>query len=103
MGPSSHEHEPALVCHGVGHNEPRGTTTVGMLVIQGTITIDPTKRDRTIEACNTMRAATITEPGCLGYRFGFATDDPDVLMVAEQWESEEALVPHMSSPHMAEF
>ena len=76
---------------------------MGMIVVQGTITVDPAKRERAIEACNTMRAATITEPGCLAYRFGFATDDPNVLMVAEQWESEDALVPHMSSPHMAEF
>jgi quinol monooxygenase YgiN len=76
---------------------------VGMLVIQGTITINPDKREQTIEACNTMRAATIVEPGCLGYRFGFATDDPNVLMVAEQWESEDALGPHMASPHMAAF
>jgi len=76
---------------------------VGMIVIQGTITIDPAKREQAIEACNTMRAATIVEPGCLGYRFGFATDDANVLMVAEQWEDEDALGPHMASPHMAAF
>ena len=80
-----------------------GGHTVAQIVIQGTITINPEKRERAIEACNTMRAATIVEPGCLGYRFGFATDDANVLMVAEQWENEDALVPHMSSPHMAEF
>jgi quinol monooxygenase YgiN len=76
---------------------------VGQIVVQGTITINPEKRERAIEACNTMRAATIVEPGCLAYRFGFATDDPNVLMVAEHWEDEAALGPHMASPHMAEF
>ena len=76
---------------------------MGMIVIQGTIVIDPAKREAAIEAANTMRAATIVEDGCLGYRFGFATDDPDLLMVAEQWASEEALVPHMASAHMAAF
>ena len=76
---------------------------MGKIVVQGTITIDPAKRERTIEACNAMRAATIAEPGCIDYRFGFATDDPNVLMVAEHWEDEDALVPHMSSPHMADF
>jgi quinol monooxygenase YgiN len=85
------------------HTPLEGDTTVGMIVIQGTIVINPEKRDKTIEACNTMRAATIVEDGCLGYRFGFATDDPDVLMVAEQWESGDALVPHMASAHMAAF
>jgi len=76
---------------------------VGMIVIQGTITTKPEKRDATIEACNTMRAATITEPGCLAYRFGFSTDDPTVLLVTEQWENEDALTPHIASPHMAAF
>ena len=38
---------------------------MGMIVIQGTITTKPDKRDATIEACNKMRAATIDEPGCL--------------------------------------
>ena len=76
---------------------------MGMIVIQGTITTKPDKRDATIEACNKMRAATIDEPGCLAYRFGFSTDDPTVLLVTEQWADEESLKPHMTSPHMAEF
>jgi quinol monooxygenase YgiN len=76
---------------------------VGQIVVQGTITVAPDKREQAIEACNTMRAATIVEPGCLAYRFGFATDDPNVLMVAEHWEDEAALGPHVASPHMAEF
>jgi len=74
-----------------------------MIVIQGTIVINPAKREVAIEAANTMRAATIAEDGCLAYRFGFTTDDPNVLMVAEQWESEEKLMAHAKSPHMAAF
>ena len=76
---------------------------MGMIVIQGTIVINPAKREVAIEAANTMRAATIVEDGCLAYRFGFTTDDPNVLMVAEQWESEEKLMAHAKSPHMAAF
>lgn len=74
-----------------------------MIVIQGALPIRPDARDAAAAAATEMRDATIAEAGCLGYRFGFAIDDPDVVLVMEQWESEDALAAHMASPHMARF
>lgn len=80
-------------------------TTEGdhVIVIQGTIVTKADRRDDVVAACNAMRAATIDEQGCLAYRFGFATDDPTVLVVTEQWADEEALGAHMGTEHMATF
>ncbi len=74
-----------------------------MIVIQGSLPIHADRREAAIAATTEMRDATLAEHGCLGYRFGFAIDDPDVVMVMEQWADEEALGAHMATPHMAAF
>ena len=47
--------------------------------------------------------ATRAEQGCLGYAYAVDVLDPDLLHVAEQWESEAAIDAHMGAPHMAEL
>ncbi len=74
-----------------------------MIVIQGSLPIQAGRRETAIAATTDMRDATLAEDGCLAYRFGFAIDDPDVVMVMEQWADEEALDAHMATPHMAAF
>jgi quinol monooxygenase YgiN len=74
-----------------------------MIAIQGSLRIRPDGREDAIAAAAVMRAATLAEPGCIAYRFGFATDDPDVVLVMEQWEDADALARHMATPHMAAF
>jgi quinol monooxygenase YgiN len=46
-------------------------------------------------------AATRAEPGCTSYHYSVDALDPNLLHVAEQWESEAAIDAHMQSPHMA--
>jgi quinol monooxygenase YgiN len=74
-----------------------------MIVIQGTLPIRPDAHEAAAQAAAEMRAATLEERGCHLYRFGFATDDPNTLLVMEQWEDDEALAAHAASPHMARF
>lgn len=74
-----------------------------MIVVAGSFPVDPTKVDAINEAVNTMRAATLDEDGCAEYRFGFATDDPNTLLIFEEWRDQDALTKHFSAPHMAEF
>lgn len=74
-----------------------------MIVIQGTLPIRPEKREAVAAAAAKMRAATIVEEGCVAYRFGWAIDDPNVMMVAEQWSSAETLAAHSKSDHLAAF
>ena len=47
-----------------------------------------------------LRQAVLAEEGCLGYDYYRAVDDPDVLLLAELWESREAQQVHLKQPHM---
>lgn len=74
-----------------------------MIVVAGAFPVDASKADAITEAANTMRAATLQEDGCHEYRFSFATDDPNVVLIFEEWRDQEALSKHSAAPHMAEF
>lgn len=73
------------------------------IVALGTITIDPSKRDRAIEAMSAMSAASEAEEENIAYRFSADLADPATFYLVEQWASEEAAAVHMGLPHMAEF
>ncbi|MCG8589066.1 MAG: antibiotic biosynthesis monooxygenase [Proteobacteria bacterium] len=73
------------------------------LVIAGTITIDPARRDEVIAEARVMMQETRKEPGNVAYAFSADLDDPAVLHICEQWKSQEALDFHFATPHMAHF
>lgn len=74
-----------------------------MLIVAGTITIDPTKIDIAREAAATMMAATHAEPGNIDYAFSFDAADPATIRVFECWESRADLDNHFTLPHMDDF
>ncbi len=74
-----------------------------MIIVAGTITIDPAKADDAVAAMSKMMEATHKEAGNLAYNFARDIQDLAVFHVFEKWESEEALNTHMAEPHMAEF
>ena len=77
-----------------------------MIQINGTIQLAPgTIADNpdTVEAIKTMVAASRAEDGCIDYTFAQDLSDPDVLIIYERWESQEALAAHGQSAHMADF
>ena len=74
-----------------------------MLVIAGTLTIDPTARATVADAVRAITEATRRERGCVDYRFSFDIDDDSLVHVFEQWESEPVWQEHMGTPHVAEF
>ena len=74
-----------------------------MIVIRGSIPIDPAMRDRAISAMSEMSMASEAEAGCVTYRFSFDIREPDTVLLFEEWESEAALAAHFSAPHMATF
>ena len=55
------------------------------------------------DAARTMVAETLKEDGCLSYAFARDINDPDLIRIAERWESQEALAAHGQSAHMAAF
>ncbi len=72
-----------------------------MLIVAGTITIDPDQRDRMLEAVKPMVSATLEEPGCRAYAFTPDPNDPGLVRLYELWDDEEALSSHFESSHMA--
>jgi quinol monooxygenase YgiN len=74
-----------------------------MVVIAGTITLDPARRDQAIAAVRELMAATRREAGCIAYVFSGSFEDPGCFHLFEEWESQAALDLHFKAPHMAKF
>ena len=74
-----------------------------MIIIAGTISIDPSKADQALADAVEMMKATHEEQGNLAYVFSLDPLVPGQIQLFEKWESEEALAAHSASAHMAEF
>ena len=74
-----------------------------MLVIAGTIRIDPDRQADAVPAAVEMMEATRAEPGCVSYTFSASLAEPGVIHVFEEWKDQTALDAHFASPHMARF
>jgi quinol monooxygenase YgiN len=74
-----------------------------MLIVSGTITVDPSGTEAALELARPLVEATLAEEGCITYGFWTHPDQPGVLRVYEEWESDEAMVAHFATPHMAAF
>lgn len=74
-----------------------------MIVIAGTIQLDPGRLEVARKAAIEMMAETRKEPGNVAYVFSSSFEDPAVVHLFEHWDSQAALDAHLKSPHMAEF
>jgi quinol monooxygenase YgiN len=73
------------------------------IVVHGLARIRPDMLETVLAAAVLMSESSRTEPGCSGYRFSRDVADPDVLVLAEEWASEDALQTHLASPGFADF
>ncbi|MEM9563067.1 MAG: putative quinol monooxygenase [Actinomycetota bacterium] len=72
-----------------------------MLIVAGTLQIDPEHRDAMFASLVPMVEATRAEPGCRAYVFSPDTDDPGRVHLFELWDDQAALDGHFASEHMA--
>jgi quinol monooxygenase YgiN len=72
-----------------------------MIVISGTVQVQPPLRAEAIAKAVWMQQLSQAEPGCRCYRFYTDLEDPNCFRIFEEWESEEALKAHFQTPHMA--
>lgn len=72
-----------------------------MIVVTGTITLDPAKATDAKAAMLTMMEASNAEAGCQSYRFVADLAEPGTFHVVEQWDDADAIDAHNASPHMA--
>jgi quinol monooxygenase YgiN len=70
------------------------------ILIAGTITVDPQRRDALLAAVRPLVQKTRQEePGCLDYAFTADTVDDDRVVVLERWQDESTLAAHFLHPN----
>lgn len=74
-----------------------------MLIVSGTISVDPADHDALVELTGPLVAATLAEEGNVTYGFWAHPSTPGVFRVYEEWASQDALAGHMATEHMAAF
>ena len=74
-----------------------------MIVIAGHVVLDPKQREKAEAAAREMMSETRKEKGCLSYTFSADLEEAGRFRIFEEWESDEALRAHFTSPHMARF
>ncbi|MFW2381475.1 MAG: putative quinol monooxygenase [Acidimicrobiales bacterium] len=72
-----------------------------MLILSGTVKMDPNDIAVIREAALAMIAATRAEAGCIEYEFSEVIGEPGSMRIFERWESVDALEAHFVAPHMA--
>ena len=43
------------------------------------------------------------EDGCIAYDYFYSADDPDTVLLVEEWASDAHQARHLATPHMAEL
>lgn len=74
-----------------------------MIIVAGTIRIDPDKREAFLPHAKTMLAATRKEVGCRVYSYAFDVEDAGLVRIYEEWETRAHLDAHFKVPHMADW
>src|SRR4051812_41423701 len=59
--------------------------------------------ERVQAECLALAVASRQDPGCISYELHRSTDDPDVFLFFERWESREDVDRHLEAPHSILF
>ena len=70
-----------------------------MILLTGTVDVDPEKRDDALRAGLPHMKATRAQAGCIDYNWAPDLLTPGRIYVYERWESQEALEKHFAGPH----
>jgi quinol monooxygenase YgiN len=68
-----------------------------MLIVAGTIDIDPDQRADFLRGREEAVLAARKEPGCIEYAFSADSVDPGRVRIFERWEDKEALAAHLEA------
>lgn len=74
-----------------------------MIIVAGTISIDPSELEAYRAVAAPMIEATLEEEGCVTYNFAQSVVDPSEIRIFEIWESQDHLEAHFRAPQMATF
>lgn len=71
-----------------------------MIIVAGTVRIDPAKRASAHDIMQMVITESRKEDGCIGYSYGVDVLDPGLVHVYEVWRDKEALQAHFKTPHL---
>lgn len=74
-----------------------------MIVIQGSVRVNPSQIEEVRDAARAMVTATRAEDGCIAYTFAEDVTDPGLIHIIERWRDQDAITAHGKTPHMAAF
>ena len=74
-----------------------------MIYVVATLMVKPETRAEFIAAATACIKETRKEKGNIAYDLHESVTDPAKMVFVEQWENEEALVPHRTAEHMKTF
>jgi quinol monooxygenase YgiN len=63
----------------------------------------PEDRAEMTEAVRILASESRREPGCVSYIPHHSEDDPNTIVIYEQYRDEEALTAHRDSPHFKKY
>ena len=66
-----------------------------MVIVEGTIDVDPSGRDEFLAGRRDAVLATRNEPGCIEYAFSADLIDAGRIRIFERWETPEDLATHL--------
>ena len=70
-----------------------------VILITGTVDVDPARRDEALEAGKPHMEATRAWEGCLDYVWSADVLVPGRIYVYERWRDQECLASHLAGPH----
>ena len=69
-----------------------------MLIIAGVVKTDPARRDEVVAAAIAVMNEVRKLPGCLSYVISADLEDPSVLHLFQEWQSEETYRTYAAQP-----
>ncbi|WGM38472.1 putative quinol monooxygenase [Caulobacter sp. NIBR1757] len=72
-----------------------------MVIVMGTVRVDPDAVQRLRPAMEAMTAASRAEDGCLTYAYALDMLEPGLVRVSELWTDRASLEAHFKTAHMA--
>ena len=74
-----------------------------MIIVHGTFPIRNEVREEALRAARNMAVASRCESGCISYEFYESLNEPDKLLLFQEWDSLDALKEHYQTDHMEVF
>ena len=74
-----------------------------MLVVEGTVQINPVKWDEAVSLVLAVQTETRKEEGVIRYTFYSELEPTHVIHVFEVWEDEDSLDAHLKTAHVQKF